>query len=68
MSTGFFDVVPLDESEEKFVCQRTPIFGDSEFETVGPFNSYEEASDFCEGLNESVHDEIDSIPGYGRAA
>lgn len=67
-SIGYWDVVHLDETGEKFACQRSPIFGDAEFETIGPFDSFEAASDFCDGLNESVPDEIDSIPDYGRAS
>lgn len=64
MSIGYWDVVSLDEDRTRFACQRTPIFGDNEFETVGPFDTEDEAHDFCEGLNEQVPDELDALPDH----
>lgn len=64
MSIGYWDVVALNESCTAFACQRTPIFGDAEFETVGPFDSEEAAWAACDDLNDDVPGELAGLPDH----
>lgn len=66
MSVGYWDVVALDENMTRFACQRTPIHGDEEFETVEPFASAESAQTACDELNALVPDELAALPDHLR--
>lgn len=52
------------EEGTAFACQRTPPFGDEEFETVGWFASEEEAAKRCDELNDDNDDEQAVIDQY----
>lgn len=60
------DVVALDENAPRFACQRTPIHGDEEFETVDPFDSEQSAQAACDQLNALVPDELAALPNHLR--
>jgi len=63
MNIGYWSVI---ESEDgtRFACQRTPIFGDEEFETTEWTGSQAAAEAACEHLNNNVESELASLPDH----
>lgn len=63
MIIGYWEVIQSEDGI-KFACQRTPIFGDQEFETTGWIDSLRDAELWCDQLNDDVEEELASIPDY----
>lgn len=67
MTIGYWSVIQSEDGK-KFACQRTPVMGDSEFETSYWLDSEAEAETLCEQLNADVEDELSALPEHFRPA